>query len=239
MFDQDYSFFGVIFAIIKLKHNARDIYAMDEKKIGGEPTVADSPEAQQRPKVLGQVKGRRILSSMERLKRAILKKPKRPSKKTVFAIIAGVLILGVLVAGVAGFYQYKAKRQLAQLDKVSEAVANKDTSTAYKLAQQALDMNPNDMDSLLAAATLAEKEDPEESKRLYARILEIQSKEDNPDEDGKTAITYWSAAGLAEKAGKVELARKYYQKALTAVDMKDSYHQFIANDSQTALERLK
>ena len=234
-FTVGYSFLGVFFAIIKLKHNARDIYAMDEKKIGGESASATGQEPQ-KPKVLGQVVGRRLLSGKARLKRAIFKKP---SKKTVLFIVIGVMVIGAFVGGVVGYSRYQAQQQTAQLNKISEAVANKDTSAAYKLAKQAVDKNPNDMDSLLAAATLAEKEDPEESKRLYTRILEIQSKEDDPEADGKTAITYWSAAGLAEKAGKVELARKYYQKALSVVDMKDSYHQFIANDSQTALERLK
>lgn len=160
-----------------------------------------------------------------------------------------VLILALLLFAIAAGTSYsllkdwfsstetKVQRELM---KVNEYAGNKDTAQAVEHARKALEIDAENIDSILVLANLTKEENPDEAKQLYARALELQKKQDNPDEDGKNAITYWAAAGLAEEAGLIDQAKHYYQKVIdNAADSADSYEQSLVMQAREALARLQ
>lgn len=162
-------------------------------------------------------------------------KKQRKPLKLVLLVVAGVVAVG----GVAGFFLYNSSNQDSDLDKANKYVRENNTPEALKHAKKALELDPNNVDAILTVANLTLKDNPEESKQYFARAFEIYKKENNPDLDGKTAINYWGAAGLAEQAGYIDQAKKYYQKVIDAADPNDVYHQNLVGESIAALKRLK
>ena len=121
----------------------------------------------------------------------------------------------------------------------NESLINNDKQQAIEHARKALDLAPNDFEAVVTLASLTSESNPTESKQLYARALEIAKQQDNPDVDGKSAITYWGAAGLAEQAGLTDQAKKYYQKVIDAADTANEYQQSLVAQSKEALKRLQ
>lgn len=122
---------------------------------------------------------------------------------------------------------------------VNQYVREKNTALALKHAQKALAHEPDNQETLLAVASLTSQGNPAEAKKLYAQAFEMFKKHDNPEESGKTSITYWAAAGLAEQAGLVAEAKRYYQKVIDAANLSDGYQQSLVKQSQEALKRLQ
>lgn len=203
---------------------------MDEKKTSGEAALADSPDAQQTPKVLGQVNGKSLGGP---------KRYPKPSKKLLvivsLVVIAGLLIIG----GPVGYSSYKTRRHNNELTKLNDSVLEGNTSQALAHAKKALSLEPENVDTILVVANLTQGENPSEAKQLYSRALEAFKKHDNPDVDGKNTVTYWAAAGLAEQAGLNDQAKRYYQKVIDTADLKDSYDDYLAKQSHEALKRLQ
>lgn len=169
-----------------------------------------------------------------------------PSKRMIRSLVicAGVLLVGAALVGIAFLIkrhqtQVSVAKANGELSLVNKAVQENDTKQALAHAKQALASDPNNVDNYVLVATLTEKDNPKEAQKVYARGLEVFKKQDNPDVDGKHAVTYWAAAGLAEKAGLTDQAKKYYQKVIDSADLADSYEQDIVAQSERALKRLK
>lgn len=169
-----------------------------------------------------------------------------PTSRKKRLILLAALVAGLFLIGAVGAWFYN--NQLSDTDVVTvdgevsmvqESLEENDKSKALEHARRALARDPNNIDNILMVANLAKEDNPDESKQLFARALDAYKKQNKPDENGKTAITYWAAAGLAENAGQIDQARHYYQKVVDVADPSDSYHQSIAKQSREALERLR
>lgn len=163
----------------------------------------------------------------------IKKKLKHP--RLILLIIFALLVSSSVVA----FLLFKPGQKENDLTLANKYVRENNTPKALAHAKKALELEPNNVDAILAVANLTLKDNPEESKQYFARALEIYKEENNPDADGGTAINYWAAAGLADQAGQYDLAKKYYQKVIDTADAKDAYHQDLVRQSKLALERLR
>lgn len=161
----------------------------------------------------------------------------------------GLLIAAVVAfvaGGTFGFYKYneqkthrKESELYSELDEANKFVIENNIPQALIYAKKALDKDPNNVDSILTVANLTLKENPDDAKQYFLRVLEIYKKENNIDAGGKTAISYWATATLAEDAGETEQAKKYYKSVIDAADPADMYHQSLVRQSKAALERLK
>ncbi len=160
-------------------------------------------------------------------------------------VIFLLVVTGLLIAAwVSGYFLYKARKSSIQnknndLALVDKSLQNNDSARALVYARQALAKSPSDINAIMTVADLTQKSNPEESKRLYAKALAEFKKTDNPDVDLKTAITYWAAAGMAERAGLTDQAKGYYQKVINSADLGDSYDKSLAQQSEAALKRLQ
>lgn len=155
--------------------------------------------------------------------------------------VLGILLIPLVIAGAGAVYWFRDDIFKNKVDReistTNQLVQENDMSQALVHARKALAAAPDDPGAIMAVASLAAKENPDEAKQLYARLLEIQRREDNPDEDGKPATTYWAAAGLAESAGLNDEAKKYYQKTIDAADPSNEYEMSLAQQSKSILER--
>lgn len=163
-------------------------------------------------------------------------------------IVAGLVVLLLAVGTVLGlwfknYWTSTSKKATTKTDSelalVSKYVMENNISQALAHAKKALIKTPDDLNAIQAVASLTEKSNPDEAKRYYVQALEVFKKQNNPDADGKTAITYWAAAGLAEKAGYKDQAKQYYQKVINAAKPSDSYEQSLVKRSQAALKALQ
>jgi tetratricopeptide (TPR) repeat protein len=168
--------------------------------------------------------------------------------KSKISLLIGGASLFVVVLTIAAFlsrnYQLATAKKTA--DKVnqetaatSKALLDHDQAQALAHAKAALALAPDDPDTILTVAHLVEKDDPSYSNQLYNHALEVFKKMNDPDVDGKKALTYWTAAGLAEKAGHKDQAKRYYQKVINAANQKESYDSYLAAQSLEALKRLQ
>lgn len=126
--------------------------------------------------------------------------------------------------------------ELATMNEYSQAGND---SRAAEHARQALAHAPDDIDTMLAVAEVIEKDNPEEAGQLYAKALEIFRQQDDPDAEGKSPVTYWSAGVLAEGARLTDQAIVYFNKALEVADPSNTDHVNIIAKSQEALGRLQ
>lgn len=159
------------------------------------------------------------------------------NKKLLFFALSVALLLGVAAAVIGPGTRKPAVDEKLKL--ANESILQNDTSGALVYAREALEASPDDMDALLLVASLSEKTDPVEAKRLYGRALDEFKKQDNPDVDGKGILTYWAAAGLAEDAGYKDQAIKYYQKVLDMADPGSSSQNDLMLQSRQAIKRLQ
>ena len=168
---------------------------------------------------------------------------KRARFFVILAIVtAGVFALSFSLVQVKDKYS-EHKGAISQFQQeqtaANESVLNNDKQQALEHAQKAMALAPNDFEAVMAVAALTAEKDPEAAKQYYARALEIAKQQDDPDADGKSAITYWGAAGLAEQAGFKDQAKKYYQKVIDAANPTDNYQQSLASQAKEALARLQ
>lgn len=173
---------------------------------------------------------------------------KRPtiSKRMLRQAIIFVGFLGIAAALVGVVFLIKRHQTQVSVAKandestlVNKAIQANDTKQALAHAKQAMAYDPNNVDTILVVASLTEKDNPKEAKKLYGRALEAFKKQDNPDVSGKNSTTYWVAAGLAEKAGLTDQAKKYYQKVIDIADLRDVSEQDLVAQSERAIKRLK
>ncbi len=177
--------------------------------------------------------------------------PKKNESKKIknlpIIILAAVLVLALLAGG--GLFGYlkvfhksagtnTATKINNELTMTNKYLREDDMSQALVYARKALALDPDNTDAIFAVASLVSTDNPEEAKQLYAHAFEIFKKQDNPDVSGKTAVTYWAAAGLAERAGYTDQAKQYYQKVIDTADPSNSYHQNLVKKSEAALKRL-
>lgn len=167
---------------------------------------------------------------------------KRHKKQMMLAGL--ILVLLVVAVAAAAVVWNKSRPDTATKIEEEQALTNKyvrenNTTEALKHAKQALASAPDDLDAILVVASLSEKTNPKEAKQYYAQALEVFKKIDNPDIDGKKAGTYWGAAGMADKAGLTDQAKKYYQKVIDTANLSDGSGWVLAEQSKEALQRLK
>jgi len=157
--------------------------------------------------------------------------------KIVFLLIVIVVVAGS-VYGVVKVVVKSNPKPAKELTMANDYFRKNDRSQALAHARAALAAAPNDPDAILAVASLVEQDNPSEAQQLYAHALKVFKEQDNPDEDGKKAVTYWAAAQLAEKAGQIVQAKQYYQKVIDAASPSNSYDQSLLKQAQAALKRL-
>lgn len=158
-----------------------------------------------------------------------------------------LLLIIVIVAVGAGWFfvlrdsksEYVITETDLEIEKVNLALVAGDNKSALEYAKKALELSPDDLYTLELTASLTKESDPQEAKRLYARALEVFKKNDNPDEEGKKAITYMAAAGLAENAGLTDQAKLYYQKVIASSDPYDELNRVIITDAEERLKNLQ
>lgn len=176
----------------------------------------------------------RVQSLFGKLPGAIKNHKKRP------LIITSLLVL-ILGGSIAAVY-LKNKNTVppgGELTALNQALIDNDEDRALEYARKALAHLPDDMDTILAAANVIKKYEPEEAKQLYALALDIFKQENQPDQVGKSAVTYWAAATLAEDAGLKDEAKTYYVNTIASANQEDHYQQYLVNSAQTALARLE
>lgn len=183
--------------------------------------------------------------------------PEKPKRLQVIAnrlkprkwwLVVGLVIL--LVAGSAGFYywrSYSSQKAIEKAEaKINEALTGISTSfqdgdiaKTKEYAKEMLEDNPYNMDVILAVADLYEKIDLDEAKKYYARALEVYKNQERPDDDGKQSGIYYYAGFLAEKAGMIDQARQYYQRAVDVAGETEGENSNFAKQAKMALERLQ
>jgi tetratricopeptide (TPR) repeat protein len=190
--------------------------------------------------VVGEVKrGEQFRLSTSRFFKKI--KNKIPKRGQRFMLPGTILVICILITGLALIYFNKtntATKTATEAAMANENFKNHNNSQALEHAKKALALAPDDPDAILLAANLSLPDHPAEAKALFAHALDIFKQQDNPDVDGKKAVTYWAAAGLAEKAGQTEQAKKYYQKVIDSANPKDPYEQSLLKQAQAARMRL-
>lgn len=159
-----------------------------------------------------------------------LKKIVPKSRKATITVIALVAI--VALAG-AWFYHHQtlAKQTLGSAGSPSD-IQN------LTQAKKELLLHPNDINDMLAVAYMTKVKNPQQAKQYFLRALNEFKKQNNPDVPGKSAVVYWSAAGIAVQAGQINQAKKYYEEVIAAAKPSNSYDQSLASQSRTALEGL-
>lgn len=168
--------------------------------------------------------------------------PQRFSYVKAVGVVLVLIVLGVGSYEALGFYKQatlpvsvKAARELA--------LANNDVQKGNRTqalidAKKALSYTPHDSGAIMMVAYLEMAQNPSQAKQYFSLALKEFQKQANPDISGKSAETYWAAAGLAEQAGEVKQAIKYYQEVITVAKPTDTYEQSLAAQSQVALKRL-
>ena len=153
-------------------------------------------------------------------------------------IIVAVLLCVALVIGIIVILLNQAPTKTATQENslANDAFIKGDKALALKHAKKALEKDPNNMNTMLLVAKLSKEKNPDEAKQYYAQALDVIIKYDKPDEPGKPASIYWAAADLAQRAGQIELAKKYYAKVAPAADPQNDYEQSIAAESKVRLE---
>lgn len=193
------------------------------------------------------VKKRRLLTFKRGSKIAGGDTAKKAPAKRFSYVKFGIIILVLAVLAGGGYAGYKAYKQYTlpasvkasnETTKLNEALQKNDRAQALADAKKALSYTPNDVNAILAVAYLTKAENPGEAKQYFAQAFNEFKKQNNPDVSGKSAETYWAAAGLAEQAGETDQAKQYYQKVIEAANPSDSYEQSLATQSQAALKRL-
>lgn len=175
-------------------------------------------------------------------KPSVAKTAKPKTKKRLIILLIIVLLLTGAGAAYVFFtksYQSKATKINQELALVAEYQQKNDIPRALEHAKKLVSYEPDNFEYITLVASLIELQNPNEAKPYYAKLLDDIKKVDNPDEDGKLISTYWAAAGLAEKAGQTESAKRYYQKVIDVADTQDGYEQSLVTQSQEALKRLK
>lgn len=130
------------------------------------------------------------------------------------------------------------ERSNVELEKANEYVLSGDSKKALSSARKALEANPDDLTAIETVAGLIKKDDPQAARLLYGHAMDVIVKTNMLNEGGGTTITYWSAATFAKDAGRVNLAKLYYQKVIDTAVPSDSYQQSLVLQSRAALEKL-
>lgn len=157
-------------------------------------------------------------------------------------VLLAVLVLAVVGGGYAVYERYfvptsvKITQETALLNK---AATQRDTAQALEHAKKILSYEPNNINAITTVAYLEQSSNPRQAKQYFAQALAEYKKQNNPDVSGKTAETYWAAAGLAMQAGQTAQAKHYYQQVITAAKPSDKYEQSLAAQSQAALKSLQ
>lgn len=149
------------------------------------------------------------------------------NRKIAFTLLAVLLILG---SG-AVYYHYRAISNRNN--------SNLSSNQSLVQAKKELLRNPNDVKLTLKVAYLTKAKNPGQAKQYFIQALAELKKINNPDVSGKSAVTYWAAAVLAEQAGEVSHAKHYYEEVIKAAGKSsDSYDNNLAEQSRVALKRL-
>jgi Tfp pilus assembly protein PilF len=163
--------------------------------------------------------------------------------KFVLVLGLSLLIISAIVAGVL-IYNHESKSNKAarankQAELSNEAFSKGSKAQALEHAKKALAEEPNNIDNILLVANLTKAENPSAAKQYYVQALDKFKQQDNPDVPGKSAVTYWAAAGLARQAGETDQAKKYYQEVIQTASLSDNYQQSLVEQSRAELARLR
>jgi hypothetical protein len=163
----------------------------------------------------------------------------------VKAMIIVLVLAGLGVGSYAGYKLYKqdtlpaSTKANQETAKLNEALLNHNRAQALVDAKKALADEPANLDNILAVAYLTQAQNPNEAKQYFMQAFNEFKQQNNPDVAGKSAGTYWAAAGLARQAGEISQAKQYYQEVMKAANPSNSYEQSLAEQSQAELRRLQ
>jgi Tfp pilus assembly protein PilF len=168
--------------------------------------------------------------------------------KFVLVLGLSLLIICAIVAGALIYNHVSKTSKAAQTSKVApinqetvlsnQAFIKGNKAQALEHAKEALTKDPNNVDNVLLVANLTKAENPSAAKQYYVQAFDTFKQQNNPDAPGKSAVTYWAAAGLAQQAGETSQAKKYYQEVIQTASP-DSYQQSLAKQSQAELAGLQ
>jgi tetratricopeptide (TPR) repeat protein len=163
-------------------------------------------------------------------------------KWAIIIILTGVVYWGGLYLAYNEYKQLTtppSTKAVQAAESMNKAIQNHNTSQALADAKKALANEPNNVDNILAVAYLTQSTNPSEAKQYFKQALDLSNKQDNANVPGKSAITYWGAANLAQQAGETDQAKIYYQEVIKAAVSSNSYQQSLAVQSQAQLRKLK
>jgi Tfp pilus assembly protein PilF len=169
----------------------------------------------------------------------------RPPHKMKHSIrtLVFILIALIVVGGAYAVYKHDAvpaSTKASQETKMTnEDLLKNNKAQALVDAKKALANNPSNVENILAVASLTQAENPSQAEQYYIEAYNVFKEQNNPDVSGKSAETYWAAAGLAEQAGESSQAKQYYQEVIQVANPSNSYEQSLAQQSQVALKRLQ
>lgn len=168
--------------------------------------------------------------------------------KFVLVLGLSLLIISAIIAGVL-IYNHASKSKPVQANKAApinqetvlsnQAFLKGNKAQALDHAKKALAKDPNNVDNILLVANLTQAANPSAAKQYYVQALDTFKQQNNPDVPGKSAVTYWAAANLAQQAGETSQAKKYYQEVIQTASPSDSYQQSLVKQSQAALAGLQ
>lgn len=184
------------------------------------------------------------INAAQRASGGNLRRVVRPLRtRPVRLVLIAVILIAVGLIYYLGFYSSTpvmspSAKASSETDMMDKALLKKDKTQALADAKRALSYEPHNIDAILAVASLSRAEDPSQAKQYYIRAFDEFKRQNNPDVNGRSAETYWAAAGLARQAGEISQAKQYYQKVVEAAKPSDSYEQSLAQQSQVALKEL-
>lgn len=183
-----------------------------------------------------------IIDATDSGKKSLLVRLRPHSREFIIGIIAAIVlvILSVFTYNVIVNITTPPSTKAVQATKsMNNALQSHNTSQALADAKKALANEPNNFNDILAVAYLTQSTNPNEAKQYFKQALDLSNQQDNANVPGKSAITYWGAANLAQQAGETDQAKIYYEEVIKAADPSNSYQQSLAIQSQAQLRKLQ
>lgn len=166
--------------------------------------------------------------------------PKSVQVLGLFLIIICVVAIGGLIYNHSHSLRVSKTTQARQeIDLANETFQRGDKIQALEHAKKALTNNPNSVSNILLVANLTQPKDASLATQYYIQALNKFKQQNNLESASVTAVQYWIAAHLAQRAGEINQAKQYYQEVIKMASSSNSYEQSLARQSQVELEALQ
>jgi tetratricopeptide (TPR) repeat protein len=165
---------------------------------------------------------------------------KLPKPKRLISLVVAVSCLVIAGAIVFVFMHHSKTSQANQEINLSNAAFSRGNKTeALIYAKKALADQPNKISNIMLVANLTNTESPSEARQYYIQALNKFKQQNNIGSTGTTAVSYWAAATMAERANETGQAEQYFKDVIKTSSSSNSYEQTLAKQSQVELESLQ